>query len=908
MHGHGFIYLLQNIFFYKEKLTEHTNEGKKYAKTQLMLSCTLTGITMDWKKPPYWMHELDHLSKNKIMTLLRDKHLKKSFPNRAALDQYIKSLKWPWAMDWRPEQKTAIDAFFKEPQDIIVQAVFGSGKTTMMIAMIHIMLLHEMLEARHIQVLAFNVAIKNEIKKKIFSRSVNISTYDSLIYKICGDMGMNNIHLPNFEGKRRYVREHIHNINPRKTIRYVFVDESQDLEKPAYHILKKYFPRAIFVFIGDIFQSIQKEPRESLLWYLLQNPHPSRRVITMKITPRVPRSILREIRSALSEFYPEFRETIMSWKSANTTTTSAHIRWVSFASYQKVYDDLLLFCQEHKASDIMVLTFSSAITVRGSLGDVARVRKFLNSNGYQTNVNHKHMMDDRIFLSTANSSKGLERPHVFCFLSFPLEKAFSNFSDDLVMNIITVALTRAKEDVVIYVPSHKDRFSSSLKLYQKCPHPEINGDTTLTKTKAAEKYCDIYNMRDMLEQEHGVTELLRQNILSFETKQKLKSIAKRYKIVPIPKIRFDDFRTEEGSAFVGLLFESLILTTWTKTWPKSHCSEGGIPQHAVFHHFSGAIEKLRNEYNAYIHSHGCSSATIFKGSLLYSKLQLATHQKIFIRVSSDQQKQLYLAWQKLSPSVTHLCPATSFHNLKTQSNVAMQFVTGIADALLLPHKDSKELLEVLEIKASRSPEWMENALIQSILYGIMLGRSLFRIHLLNVLSNEALSYSYHLKGQLMEMRTCVQTDVAVWNLNCFLAKNVTHNDTTKLKLSTDGLFFVNGSANMKYIIGEMMSPSRFYLRAQDLDMVEMMKRVEKLHESGQMVHLIVGRHVDDQEWPLPFTQLRFSSDAPNAWDHYIQEIEWPILEESRMTTLQWDSSLATLCVQICDLCKKYNFV
>lgn len=592
----------------------------------------------------------------------------------------------------------------------------------MMIAIIHIILLYELQIPRCIQILAFNVAIKNEVKKKLHNKSVNISTYDSLIYKICNDMNMENIKLPNFEGKRRFVREKIHNIKPNKSIKYVFVDESQDLEKPAYHILKTYFPNASFVFIGDIFQSIQKEPRESLLWYLLQNPIQTRKVITMETTPRVPKNVLQEIRSALNQFYPEFSETIQSWKSDNAMLDAkTRIRWKNFNSYKKVYEDLLVFCKSHKPSEIMILTFSSAITVRGSLGDVARVRKFLNTNGLTTNLNHKNMISDRIFLSTANSSKGLERPHVFCFLSFPLEKAFANFSDDLVMNIITVALTRAKKSVTIYVPAHKDRFSACLNLYSKCPSPDLEGKPLTNKKKLAsfEKYQDTKNIKTMLEQEHGVTELLRQNIISFETKQVLKSIAKKYRSIPIPNIRLDEFKTEEGSAFVGLLFESLILITWTKKWPKSDCSEGVVTQHEIFHHFSPHIENLRKKYNTFVNSHVCIPSNIFHGSLLYSILQLATFQKIFVNISKTEEIKLKCAWNSLAGSIPNLSPAVSYHNLKTQSNVAMPFVTGIADALLLPQKDSKDILEVIEIKASRSPEWMENALIQSILYGIM---------------------------------------------------------------------------------------------------------------------------------------------------------------------------------------------
>jgi len=84
----------------------------------------------------------------------------------------------------------------------------------------------------------------------------------------------------------------------------------------------------------------------------------------------------------------------------------------------------------------MILTFSSAITVSGAMGDLARVRKFLGENGFDVNTNHKKLDEDKYFLTTSNSSKGLERDYVIIFLTFPLEKAFFHLSDDVVLNLM----------------------------------------------------------------------------------------------------------------------------------------------------------------------------------------------------------------------------------------------------------------------------------------------------------------------------------------------------------------------------------------------------------------------------------------------------------------------------------------
>jgi hypothetical protein len=874
---------------------------------------------MDWRQEPSWLRALSpEKTKKALVAILAARGLRKTFMDRQEIDHYIHTvLRWPWRLQWRSEQEAAIDAFFSTAsREVVIQAVFGSGKTTMMLAMIHTLLVKNYCEASQIVVFAFNVAIKNEIRKRLQNPGIGIRTYDSLIYTLCAEMDMDLLHLPNFEGKRRFVRDRVEAITPCRNVRYVFVDEAQDLEKPCHEILRARFPDARFLFVGDIFQSIQKEPRESLLWSLLQTPDPERTIFHMRTTPRVPPPILHEIRGALSTFYPEFKQTIEEWSSSNDISTTARIEWRGFDSYKKVYDDMLAFCAAHPHKDIMILTFSSAITVRGTLGDVARVRKFLHTHGIETNSNHKNMLHDRIFLSTANSSKGLERAHVFCFLTFPLEKAFSNFSDDLVVNIVTVALSRAKESVVMYVPSHNDRFSEVLRLYKDCPKPNLTADPPPFAAKKRPQAADHFHqntadMRTMLEQEHGATELLRQNILSFETKTALKNLAKRYQMTPIPPTRVESFRSEEGCTFVGLLFESLILTTWTHSWPKI---TPDVHQHEVFAHFSPQIEKYKKAYLAMTRRPVTSvpPRTVLSGCVLFARLQLACYQKIFIHVSAREEEMIWAKWSVLLPVVPSLRPDCPFDQLRTQSNLTMPFVTGIADALVVA-----DPLEVIEIKASRASDWCTNALIQSILYGLMLGKNYFRVHLINVYQSHRKSYSINTERCVQEMRKMVASDVALWNLNCFLAKNVTHNDPEKPTLHTDGLFLIDGRPDIgMYTLGEMLSPTRFYILLRDVEECEVVERLAGYVRSGRAKHLITARHVDGRfdRAGIPTTHLRFPANqfrqAPeDQWITFMRnEIVWSEKTDDHKTRLDWTETQSTLSVQICDLCVKNNFL
>jgi hypothetical protein len=222
--------------------------------------------------------------------------------------------------------------------------------------------------------LSFNISIRNEIKRKLknygISSKVTVRTFDSVIYEICKYTNYPHIDLPNFEGKRKHALNMCYekcDFKPVFQPKIIFIDECQDLEKYTLDILQKFYPTCVIVFTGDIFQSIQKEPRESILWYLINNDVDSCYKMYMNETPRVPQKILASLKLALTTYYPEFRTQIENWKSANYTS-ECDIEWRTLESYTSIFDELSEFCQEHTAEESMILTFSSSITVRGQMG------------------------------------------------------------------------------------------------------------------------------------------------------------------------------------------------------------------------------------------------------------------------------------------------------------------------------------------------------------------------------------------------------------------------------------------------------------------------------------------------------------------------------------------------------------
>ena len=160
----------------------------------------------------------------------------------------------------------------------------------------------------------------------------------------------------------------------------IFIDEVQDLERNTINIFEQFYPNSKIVFAGDVFQSIQKEPRDSLLWFLLNQKTLDLSKFYMNITPRVPKGILSNLKKTLTTYYPEFTKEIDGWKSTNDNS-DAKVEWSRFYSYSQIFDIAKNKIKEYGEKNTMILTFSSAITVRGAMGDIARLRRnFLTDN------------------------------------------------------------------------------------------------------------------------------------------------------------------------------------------------------------------------------------------------------------------------------------------------------------------------------------------------------------------------------------------------------------------------------------------------------------------------------------------------------------------------------------------------
>lgn len=781
---------------------------------------------------------------------------------------------------WRKDQREALEEFLKFEHDkYVIHAVFGAGKTTLLLGMLVMGVFKILFKPEEVMFISFNISIKNEIKRKLkkygIANKISVRTFDSIIYEICKVGKYPYIDLPNFEGKRKFVYEKTFEKDfdfiPSYQPKVIFIDEVQDLERQMLDILYRFYPKSKFIFAGDIFQSIQKEPRESILWhYMMLEDKPDIYKIYMYDTPRVPVNILSRLQTSLSMYYPEFHDKIDNWTSSNTIS-KADIIWKRLHSYTHIFKDLKEYLEhpDHTPDKTMILTFSSAITVRGNMGDIARVRRFMSENNFKVNTNHKKQEEDAYFLTTANSSKGLERDYVIIFLTFPLERAFVSLSDDVVVNLITVALTRAKKQVVMYVPSYEDKYSKVLSLFETCPIPN--------KKRIREgKIMKEFGFQDYVDIEHCVTELIRGGVIKYDTRilfrentkvfnfQKLFDEAINCKILPII--------TEEEKAFVGVLIENLITSTWKGYWPDNPAHN--IKDNPMFSHIINRLSKSEKKYLGFRKSKAFNNINQFEGIYLFSQLVVALSNKLFIRLSDSLYKNLSIYWSYLRPKCNLIKPNTE-NKLVIQTPMKMPWVTGIADAVSSNDKE----IELYEIKASKDREWKDNALLQVMCYALMSGKSWSRLHLINPFRNEKVSYYFDTK-KILTLRGELLKDILVYNINSMMAKMypIVRNDGSKPRLSVKNTLFLdlrkNDSGEVTQVsIINMLSPIKCEViynkysnnskdRERDMTRVEKFRSESTTENILEEVGVILNNEVNKDKVIWSFENYEELKDIP----------------------------------------------
>ena len=238
----------------------------------------------------------------------------------------------------------------------------------------------------------------------------------------------------------------------------------------------------------------------------------------------------------------------------------------------------------------------------------------------------------------------------------------------------------------------------------------------------------------------------------------------------------------------------------------------------------------------------------------------------------------------------------------------MPFLNGIMDAACIPpQNETKKILQIFEIKASRSSDWKEKALLQAILYGICLGKCYFQIYLVNVFSKKIHVYKIAIKKEILWIRSRIIQDILNWNMNCFLAKNVKTNQPMK-KMDTSKVVFLDGRYDVmnqqwtEFSLCDFQSitktkitiltlrPNEEQSIPLDQQLLEVLSKYKKIYD---IETFYLCPHLQNQKSFLP--QVSFAMEA-----FFTEDLDWTMYVESivpnskSILKLNWEHSFATL--------------
>jgi hypothetical protein len=399
------------------------------------------------------------------------------------------------------------------------------------------------------------------------------------------------------------------------------------------------------------------------------------------------------------------------------------------------------------------------------MGDLCRFRQFLQKENYIVNRNYKSMDHDKLFLSTVNSSKGLERPYVFIALTFPLELAFANFSNDLVVNLISVGLSRCKTGATFCVPVYNDRFSDVLHLYPDCPKPHEKAVSNKKHVREEPETTD-----ELLHKPHSTTEILKQTMLTFKTRELLRSCAKYAPTRPFPpgeRVRWS-MRNEEEASFMGILYEVLITSLWAQRWPELDVNGmGEILNNPMYQHCRQNIDKKFHRLVGIFHQpYRCDFDILYE----YTEYHILLSQKISVRVSSERKQEMKTVWNRLRSDIASLKPTNPIK--KVQVNLSRTLMTGVADLICQSNTDDEadQPIILYEIKTCSNADWKDDAFTQAALYMSMTKNKRGVIRLLNPFRRELHEYNISLLSKEKQVMVQIDRELLLWNFNCFLAK------------------------------------------------------------------------------------------------------------------------------------------
>jgi len=339
----------------------------------------------------------------------------------------------------------------KTGKNVVVDAVAGTGKTTLILS-----LAKELIHKNILQ-MTYNKSLKFEVREKIKDANIEnlqVHTYHSLAVAYYAD----NAYVDN--EIRKIIKN---NVKPKKQIPKVEVlvlDESQDMTFLYFQLIVKYINdmnhKVQLLILGDYMQGLYEFKGSDiryltfadLLWY----KHPllitdDFEMCTMKMSYRITNQMRHFVNNVL------LGETRM-----NSCRDDAPVHYIrnSQPNIEKiVYAEILkLFEMGVNASDIFVLGPS----VKGERSNIRKLENMLVAKNipchvpmFDSNDIDQRVINGKIVFSTFHSVKGRQRNYVFVVgFDHSYFKFYArNLPNDVCPNTIYVACTRAMKGLYV---------------------------------------------------------------------------------------------------------------------------------------------------------------------------------------------------------------------------------------------------------------------------------------------------------------------------------------------------------------------------------------------------------------------------------------------------------------------------
>jgi hypothetical protein len=412
-------------------------------------------------------------------------------------------------MNLSDEQQTILNKA-KEGKNVIVDAVAGTGKTTLILS------IAEHLKDKKILQLTYNKSLKFEVREKIQEAgldNLNVHTYHSLAVCYYSEKA----HVDN--EIRKIVYE---NYKPNREIPKIDIlvlDESQDMSFLYFQLMAKYLfdmnSKVQLLVLGDYMQGLYEFKGSDIRYLtfgdLIWCKHPllinsDFEMCSMKMSYRITNQIRDFVNNVL------LGEQRMN--SCRDDTQVQYIRHSPYNTAKIVYAEMnKLFERGVKPSDIFVLGPS----VKGENSNIRKLENILVERDIPCHVPmmdsldiDQRVIEGKVVFSTFHSVKGRQRKYVFVVgFDHSYFKFYGrNLPKDVCPNTIYVACTRSKNG--LYVLENDSRPFDRPIDFMKMSHLKMKEQPYILFKGQAQTYFPVEDEKEFsIKKNTSPTELIK---------------------------------------------------------------------------------------------------------------------------------------------------------------------------------------------------------------------------------------------------------------------------------------------------------------------------------------------------------------------------------------------------------------